>query len=548
MEYKNRFKEWMEKVKEPTLKKELEIISANDELIKNCFYKDLEFGTGGMRGVIGVGTNCLNYYTVAKATKGVAEYMNKNNFKTAVISFDSRINSEYFAKSAAEVLASENIIVHIVKELMPTPFLSFAVRYLKADMGIMVTASHNPKEYNGYKVYNFKGCQITDKAAKKIIEFIKGINPFEVFTKNFKDYSDLGKIKFIDEVVEEKYIDGILGLKLYKNKDNLSVVYTPLNGTGYRIVPKILKINGFNNINIVKEQSFPDGDFTTCKYPNPEKSESLELGLNMAKKLKADILLATDPDADRLGVAVLHKGEYRILSGNEVGILLTDYILCMKTKKGILPDKPLIIKTIVTSDLAEKIAKEYNADTINVLTGFKYIGEYIGELEEKNILNRFVLGFEESCGYLGGTYVRDKDAEYAVMAVTEMASYYKENDKTLIDRINEIYDKYGKYEHKLFSFEFFGAEGNEKKQRILDNLRNSPLKSIGEEKIINITDYQYEETGLPKSDVIKYVTEKSKVIIRPSGTEPLIKIYVTIINAKENKMNLFIQEFEKIIS
>jgi phosphoglucomutase len=531
------YKKWLDNVKDNDLLKELKSIENDDVQIKNRFYKELECGTGGLRGIIGVGTNCLNIYTIRKATAGLCKYLNESGGKYAAISYDSRINSQLFARTAAEVFASCGIKAYITKELMPTPFLSFAVRHLKADVGVMITASHNPAAYNGYKVYGSDGCQITDNFANAVIEKINSIDAFDINTDSFENYLKSGIIEFMSPGVEREFLLCASACGINDIGD-IKICYTPLNGTGYKLVPKILKLRGAKDIVTVKEQNYPDGSFKTCPYPNPEKAEALKLGLERAAKKKCDILLATDPDADRVGVAVKDGGSFKLLTGNQTGILLTEYLLSQKRERGTLPDNPVIIKTIVTTKLTGKIAAEYGAQVIDTLTGFKYIGEQIGLLEKSGEQNRFVLGFEESYGYLAGSYVRDKDAVGACMLIAEMAQYYKGQGKTLIDVLKELYSKYGKYQHKLISREFAGADGAQKSKCLLSRVRSADFKSIGGIKVIGFTDYLTQtKYNLPKANVLVYDLDNgAQLIIRPSGTEPLIKFYMTAaLNDQKNE-------------
>lgn len=427
------------------------------------------------------------------------------------------------------------IKAYITKELMPTPFLSFAVRHLKADAGVMITASHNPSEYNGYKVYGSDGCQVTDNGAAQITEFINKRDAFEVETRNFESCLKQGNIEYIDDSVTDEYIKNVKSC-LVNGFCDIKICYTPLNGTGYNIVPKVLKDMGADLV-FVDEQNYPDGNFHTCPYPNPEKKEALKLGLSKAMRHECDLLLATDPDADRVGVGVKNGNDMILLTGNETGILLTHYILSQKALKGVLPRNPLIIKTIVTTKLAEKIAEDYNAQVRETLTGFKYIGEQIGLLEKQGAQNRFVFGFEESYGYLAGSYVRDKDAVSACMLIAEMASYYKRQGKTLTDVLDEIYSKYGKYEHMLKTIQFEGADGAEKMRQLLNGLRNKNIDNVGGLNVLKFTDFlTQKERELPPANVLIYdLIDNAQLVIRPSGTEPLIKFYMTA--AKDSQKN-----------
>lgn len=539
MSIKN-FELWSKKVTDEKLVKELEKMRGNAIAIENAFYKELEFGTGGLRGEIGVGTNCLNIYTIRKVTQGIANYMRDNKMTKAAISCDSRINSDLFAKCVAEVFANCGITCYITKELMPTPFLSYITRKFKCDIGVMITASHNPAKYNGYKVYGGDGCQLTDNAASEMIGYINPIDPFSVATKEFDEYLIGGQIHYVEDSVTDNYLDEVQKQSI-NNADGLKIVYSPLNGAGYKLVPQMLKRIKAEDITIVKEQGMPDGNFTTCSFPNPEKPEALKLGLELAKKVDADILIATDPDCDRMGIAVRHNDEYRLFSGNEVGVLFADYLLREKKKNGTLAKNPIIVKTIVTSALVEKIAAEYNATVLNVLTGFKYIGDIIGKLEAKNETNRFVLGFEESYGYLAGSYVRDKDAVIASMLIAEIAATYKKQGKTLVDKINEIYAKYGTFEHRLKSYEYAGAQGNAKMKELLKNLRETLPILIGGAEVVKTIDYNAQtEFDLPKANVLSFVmADGSQLIVRPSGTEPLIKLYLTASKTVEENKKVF---------
>ena len=535
-DFKQVFNEWEKKVEDEILRKELEDIKDNEEEIENSFYRDLAFGTGGLRGVLGVGTNRMNIYTVSKASQGLANYV-VNNFKeedrSIAISYDSRINSDLFAKISAEVFVANGIKVHIYKELMPTPCLSFAVRELKCAAGIMVTASHNPSKYNGYKVYGADGCQITTEAAKAIQEEINKIDAFSDVKRNdFEEELNKGNIKYIEEAVITAFINHVKGESVLYGEEvdkNVSIVYTPLNGTGLKPVLRALKEEGFTNVKVVSEQENPDGNFPTCPYPNPEIKEAMALGMEYAERENADLLLATDPDCDRCGIAVKDKnGDYQLVSGNETGLLLLSYILERRSETGNLPKNPVFVKTIVTTDLAEKIARAYNVETINVLTGFKFIGEQIGLLEKDNRERDYICGFEESYGYLTGTYVRDKDAVNAAHMISEMFAYYKSKGVSLLEKLEEIYKEYGYALNTLYSYEFDGAKGFMNMQKIISDFRNIK-DTIGEYKIDHINDYSLGIDNLPKSDVIKYFFEGgSSLVVRPSGTEPKLKTYYSI--------------------
>lgn len=535
-----KYEEWLKKVTDEDVKRGLSAMADDPERIENCFYKDLEFGTGGLRGELGAGSNCLNIYTIRRVTQGIADSMKHYGQKVACVSCDSRNYSELFKETVAEVFAKNGIKTYITKELMPTPFLSYITRNYQADIGVMITASHNPAKYNGYKVYGSDGCQLTDNAANELIGYIENVDPFEVSTGSLDEYIAAGLVNYVDDAVIEKYLETVFGQHI-NMADGLDVTYSALNGTGYKLVPEMLRRMNVKTLSLVDEQCHPDGNFPTCSYPNPEKPEALALGIETAKKNRSDILIATDPDADRVGTAVLHGGEYVLLTGNEVGVLLTDYLLSMKKANNTLPPRPVIVKTIVTTDLVRKVAAEYDAEIFDVLTGFKYIGDVIGKLERKGEENRYVLGFEESYGYLSGTYVRDKDAVNASMLVAEMTAYYKKKNMTLVDRLNEIYDRFGYYEHKLISFDFPGADGQAKLSRLLAQLRADLPRELAGRKVVKVIDYLTQtEADLPKSNVLSFTADDgTKLIIRPSGTEPIIKMYLTATKSKHENEEIF---------
>lgn len=535
-------------VDDADLQDELGKIQGDEQAIRERFYRDLEFGTGGLRGVLGAGTNRMNIYTVRRATQGLANYVKKSFAAPSVaISFDSRIKSDVFAKAAATVLAANGIKVHIYSELMPTPALSFAVRALKCSAGIMVTASHNPAKYNGYKAYGDDGCQITLEVAEAVISEINALDMFkDVKYCDFEEAVANGMISYIEESVIEDYYQNVLaqGINTELCADSgLKIVYTPLNGTGNKPVREILNRIGIKDVTIVKEQELPDGNFPTCPYPNPEIREALELGLKYCDEAKPDLLLATDPDADRVGIAVPDGDDYALFSGNEVGAMLLEYICSERTKNGTMPENPITVKTIVTTDLVEEIAKEYGLEMIEVLTGFKFIGEQIGFLEDKGEENRYVFGFEESYGYLAGTYVRDKDAVVASMLICEMAAYYRTKGISMIQARDNMYKKYGVFRHSLQSFTFEGESGMHQMKALMQQLRDDRPEEIGGLKVLAVSDYavslttntltgEQTEITLPKSDVLVFALENhAKVVIRPSGTEPKIKSYYTTVGA-----------------
>lgn len=529
---------WMQcALSDPDILEELKSMIGNYEAVEDAFYRDLEFGTGGLRGVIGAGTNRMNIYTVAKASQGLANYIcrQSNEGKRSVsISYDSRIKSDVFARVAAEVFAGNGIQVYLYRELMPTPCLSFAVRRLNNTAGVMITASHNPSKYNGYKVYGADGCQITSKAAKAILKEIEKVDIFEGIRKiDFENGIENGSIQYISESVVTDFVEAVKQQSMLVPDEvidkDVAIVYSPLNGTGLKPVLCTLKESGYTNITVVKEQEQPDGQFPTCPYPNPEVREAMLLGIAYAEKYNADLLLATDPDCDRAGIAVKdNNGKYVLLTANETGMLLLDYICSQRLRHGTMPQNPLMFKTIVTIDMAERIAAHYGVDTINVLTGFKYIGEKIGELEKKGEENRYIFGFEESYGYLSGTYVRDKDAVNAAFLICEMFAYYKTQGIGLWQKLQELYTQYGYCLNTLRSYTFEGMAGFEKMQHIMDSLR-TPLKSFGDKNIIDCLDYAGGRDGLPKSNVLKFLMEDHcSVVVRPSGTEPKMKIYISV--------------------
>lgn len=530
----NEWNRWRnKKLADKDLIDELDIIKGSEKEIFDRFYKNLEFGTGGLRGIIGVGTDRMNIYTVAKATQGYSNYLKKQIDSSSVaIAYDSRIKSDVFAKVAAGVFAANGIHVYIYPELMPTPSLSFAVRYLKCAGGIVITASHNPSQYNGYKVYGSDGCQITTETADSILAEIEVLDIFaDVKELSFEEALSQEKITYIGEEVVKEYLKAVSLQTLCGDETDkgVSIVYTPLNGSGLKCVTQILEDNGFTNISVVEEQEKPDGEFPTCPYPNPEIEEALALGLRDAQKLRSDLLLATDPDCDRVGIAVRKGENYLLLSGNEVGMLLLDFICKRRIALGKMPNNPILVKTIVTIDMVRRIAEDYNVQVIEVLTGFKFIGEQIGFLEAAGEEERFILGFEESYGYLTGGYVRDKDAVGGSLLICEMLAYYKTKGIDLIDVLSELYMKYGYCLNTLHSYTFEGSEGLKKMQKIMRELRHTSLKLIGNMKVIEVKDYLKGIDRLPKSDVLKYMLERNvSIVIRPSGTEPKLKVYLSV--------------------
>ena len=542
MEVNAVYEQWLARATE--YRAELEAMTDSEKT--EAFYKDLEFGTAGLRGIIGAGTDRLNLYTIGKVTKGLADYLlahKKKGIKVAV-SYDSRHGSTEFARHAAAVLAAYGIKSYITAELKPTPYLSFMVRHLGCDAGIMITASHNPAKFNGYKVYGADGCQVTDKAAAEIFSYIGKVDTFAVKSVDFDKAVKAGDIVMTD--VTREYLDCVYARSVGKAR-KVSVVYTPLNGTGCDIVPQMFAERGFTDVTIVPEQARPDGDFPTAPYPNPEKAEALGLAVALAKKTDADIVIGTDPDADRLGAAVKTADGYRLITGNEMGVLLIDYIFSHAVA---LPKAPVVVKTIVTTDLAARVAESYGAEVREVLTGFKYIGEVIKKLEEKGEGERFVFGYEESYGYLSGKYVRDKDAVVASMLVAEMTADYLAEGKTLADVLDGIYAKFGKYYHRTVSFTFEGVEGAAKMREVLAGLRSNPVSSLDGIKVIDTIDYSTQtKYDLPKSNVLSYkAKDGSKLIVRPSGTEPLIKVYITAATGGDARIDAILSEVKKYLA
>lgn len=540
-DYKSIYHTWLRKVDDVDLSKELK--GRNEAQIEDAFYRDLEFGTGGLRGVIGAGTNRRNIYTVAKASQGLSNYICKhypNGKRSVAISRDSRLKSDVFAKIAARVFAANGIEVHIYPQISPVPTLSFATRYLHCSAGVRVTASHNPSKYNGYKVYGEDGCQITTEAAAEVLSEIESIDIFkDIKLISYDEGFEKNLISYIPPKVLTAFIKEVKSQSLLGNESidkNVAIVYTPLNGTGLIPVTRTLAESGYTNITVVKEQQFPNGYFPTCPFPNPEIQEAMALGRKYAKENNADLLLATDPDCDRVGIAVRDKdGNYKLISGNQTGRLLFDYICSRRIALGIRPKEPVLVKTIVTSDRAEKIANHYHVKTVNVLTGFKYIGEQIGLLEKQGKESNYIFGFEESYGCLTGTYVRDKDAVDGAFRICERFAYYKSKGISLLDKLDELYKTYGYTNNSLHNYEFDGSSGFEKRQEIRKKFR-SGIKEIGGKKVIKSFDYLPGLDGLPKADVLKFVLEdESSIIVRPSGTEPKLKAYISVTKESRQK-------------
>lgn len=524
---------------------ELKQMEGKPEKIEDAFYRSLSFGTGGLRGIIGAGTNRMNLYTVAQATQGAADYICAHfpeGKRRAAISYDSRIKSRLFAETAAQVLAANGVEVKIFSRLMPTPCLSFAVRRLSCCLGIMITSSHNPARYNGYKVYGADGCQITSQAAGEISERIGRLDVFRDVKRMELEEAVKGKlISVIGEDIVTAYIEAVKAQSLLTEQTeacrDMAIVYTPLNGTGLEPVTRVLKEMGYFNVHLVKEQEQPDGTFPTCPYPNPEVPQAMDLGIALAGRLKGELLLATDPDCDRVGIAVKDgKGGYQRLSANETGLLLLDYICSRRKENGTMPAHPVMAKTIVTTALAETIAAHYGVQMVNLLTGFKYIGEYIGQLEAAGRESDFIFGFEESCGYLSGTYVRDKDGVNAALLICEMAAFYLARGESLLERLNRIYETYGCCLETQHSYQFEGSAGARQMEEIMKAFRakGANIRGLAVKQVL---DYEQGLEGLPKSNVLKYVLEDGgTVILRPSGTEPKLKLYLSVSSRKKEDL------------
>ena len=552
------YERWLSQpLDDPDLTEELKSIQGQEDEINDRFYRELEFGTAGLRGVIGAGTNRMNVYTVRKATQGLSNYLLKHaegKPQSVAIAYDSRIKGVLFSKESAAVLAANGIKAYIYPQLMPTPALSFAVRHLKCDAGICVTASHNPAKYNGYKAYGSDGCQITADMADGITQEIGALDIFSGVKKmDFEEGRKQGLIEYIGDETMGAFLDNVYKESLIDDASNLKLVYTPLNGAGRVCVLRILERIGIKDVTVVPEQEYPDGNFPTCPYPNPEFREALQKGLELCEKVQPDLLLATDPDSDRVGIAVNQNGEFKLMTGNEVGILLLDFIARVKQEQGKLPAHPVAVTTIVSTDMVDPIAQHYSIEMRRCLTGFKYIGDIIAELEEKEgNADSYLLGFEESYGYLSGGYVRDKDAVDGSMLICQMASYYKRQGKTLVDVMNELYETYGYYQNATLNFAFEGEDGMKTMQKIMDTLRQEPPAEIAGTKVVGCSDYLLSQSygdkegviDLPKSNVLEYRMENGcKLIVRPSGTEPKIKIYLS---GKGATMEESLAEIEKM--
>jgi phosphoglucomutase len=565
MDYREKYELWLNsQYIDKETKQELKDIQDIKE-IEDRFYKELEFGTGGLRGIIGAGSNRMNVYTVGKATQGLAEYILKNhsNNVSVAIAYDSRNMSKEFAETAALTLCANNIKVYLFESLRPTPMLSYTVREIKCKAGIVITASHNPKQYNGYKVYGEDGGQVTDNNAKEILGYIEKIEDFQLVRTMSKEKAlSLGLLNIIGEEVDRAYIDRVKGLSIRKDlikehAGDLNIIYTPIHGSGNIPIRRVLGELGYNKLHIVKEQELPDGNFPTAPYPNPEEPQVFHIAMEMGEKIQPDIIFGTDPDCDRIGVVVKDSaGKYRVLTGNQTGVLLTHYILNSMKDLNQLPQNGTVIKTIVTTEMVGKIAEEFNVEVIDVLTGFKYIGEKIKEFEEHNN-KTYLFGFEESFGYLAGDFVRDKDAVIAAMLVCEMALYYKTKGMNLYEALEELYHKYGYYKESLVSLELQGKEGQEKIAGALEYLRGSMKDYVGEAKIIKFYDYKagFEKNSLtskkyaldlPKSNVLKFILkDESWFVVRPSGTEPKMKIYMSVIGDSYEDAEYKVESFKR---
>lgn len=543
MNYNDKYKLWLNKVDDPELLRELQFMT--EEQKSNAFFKDMKFGTAGLRGTIGAGSNCMNKYNVCRVTQAICEYMKNHNGKTLAVSYDSRNMSLEFAQMVAGVCAQNGIQVYISNDMMPTPFLSYMVRYYGCDIGVMITASHNPKNYNGYKAYSSDGCQLLDEPSNEITEIAEKLDLFNTKMMDYDEAVQKGLVKLTDEKILNDYISDVK-MQSFNRIENLKVAYTALNGTGVNTIPRTLKEQGAEVV-LNEVQCKPDKNFTTCPYPNPEKLEVYEDTVRLAKKVNADIIIASDPDADRVGVRAKHNGEYVHLNGNEIGILLTDYIF---SKSNI--DGGWLVKSIVSASLAEKVAKKYGGKVKNTLTGFRYIGSFITDLESQGMQDQFVIGFEESYGYLIGTHVRDKDATVASLLLAELASELKKQDKTLVDRLEELFEEFGAFYNEVLVFRYEGETGSHKMQEIMNSLRTNTTTEIGGYKVVEYFDYLQGVDGLPKSDVLIYNLENDgQVIVRTSGTEPLIKAYVALTKTKEqNKKDIktIKEDVEKVLS
>ena len=535
-----RYEQWLaQQGLEPELRTELDAMQSDAEKITDAFYRDLEFGTAGLRGVLGAGTNRMNVYVIRRATQAVAQYLNETDLpKTVAIGHDSRIKSDVFAREAAAVFAANGITAYLYPRLEPVPALSFAVRHLHCGLGVCVTASHNPAEYNGYKVYGADGCQMTPEAAKRVVALLEHMDYFaSAKTMDFDAALAAGSIRYIPDGVLDAFVDAVYAQRVGSGEGiaNLKLVYTPLNGAGLECVKKLTQKLGIRNMTIVKEQEQPDGHFPTCPYPNPEIRQAMELGLQYCDRVRPDILIGTDPDCDRCGTAVPDgKGGYRLITGNEMGIILLDYICRTRKALGTMPEHPVAVTTIVSTDMATPVAAKYGVELRRTLTGFKFIGEQIGLLEAAGEADRYIFGFEESYGYLSGAHVRDKDAVNATLLVCEAAAWYAKQGMTLLDAINQLYAEFGCYRNALHSFAFEGESGMHTMDAIMKQLRQTPPTAIGGMAVESLVDYNTAGTGLPKANVLEFrLAGGAKLMVRPSGTEPKIKVYLSAVAPTE---------------
>lgn len=533
MTYENQLALWLDRAGEdPDLIAELREVQYDEKAVSDRFYRHLAFGTGGLRGVLGAGTNRMNLYTVRRATQGLADYLNATDLpKSVAIAHDSRIKGDLFAREAARVLAANGITAHLYPRLEPTPALSWAVRYLHCGAGICVTASHNPAQYNGYKVYGADGCQITPEAAEKVLAAMEKTDCFDgVKLADYDAAAAEGKIQIIPDECLDAFVEAVLDLRPGNDVSKLKLVYTPLNGSGLECVKKLLAKMGVTELTVVPSQEAPDGHFPTCPYPNPEIREAMEEGLRLCDEVKPDLLIGTDPDCDRMGAAVPDgQGGYRLITGNEMGVLLLDYLCRTRIARNTMPQDPVAVTTIVSTDMATPVAQSYGVELRRTLTGFKYIGEQIGLLEEEGHPERYLFGFEESYGYLSGAHVRDKDAVNAVMLACECAAWYAGQGMTLLDAMNALYEKFGFYRNGLLSKAFEGQDGMAAMDALMKSLRTVPPAEIGGWKVTGMTDYLGSDTGLIPSDVLEFrLEEAGKVIVRPSGTEPKLKLYLSV--------------------
>lgn len=550
MTYENQLALWLDRAGEdPDLIAELREVQHDEKAVSDRFYRHLAFGTGGLRGVLGAGTNRMNLYTVRRATQGLADYLNATDLpKSVAIAHDSRVKGDLFAREAARVLAANGITAHLYPRLEPTPALSWAVRYLHCGAGICVTASHNPAQYNGYKVYGADGCQITPEAAEKVLAAMEKTDCFDgVKLADYDAAAAEGKIQIIPDECLDAFVDAVLALRPGNDVSKLKLVYTPLNGSGLECVKKLLAKMGVTELTVVPSQEAPDGHFPTCPYPNPEIREAMEEGLRLCDEVKPDLLIGTDPDCDRMGAAVPDgQGGYRLITGNEMGVLLLDYLCRTRIARNTMPQNPVAVTTIVSTDMATPVAQSYGVELRRTLTGFKYIGEQIGLLEAEGHPERYLFGFEESYGYLSGAHVRDKDAVNAVMLACECAAWYAGQGMTLLDAMNALYEKFGFYRNGLLSKAFEGQDGMAAMDALMKSLRTAPPAEIGGWKVTGMTDYLGSDTGLIPSDVLEFrLEEAGKVIVRPSGTEPKLKLYLSVRGSGEEDATVRLERLSK---